>query len=73
MEFTSLLLLTAFLVLLSYSLYQWITKNHNFFNDNRIPCLAPKPIFGNTAAIFFKQIELIDFLTGLYNLFPNKR
>lgn len=35
--------------------------------------MKPMLFFGNTAAFFFKKVELIEFITGIYDAFPDEK
>lgn len=67
------ILICAALAALAYALYLWATQNNNYFKQIGVPALTPTLFFGNTAAFFFKKVELIEFITNLYNAFPDEK
>ena len=54
-------------------IYQYITKNNDFFKKKGLAHLKPMFFFGNTAPMVFKQMELIDYVVDLYSKFPNEK
>lgn len=58
---------------LALIIFRWATKNNDFFEKRGLPSMKPTLFFGNTSAFFFKKVELIEFVTNLYNAFPNEK
>lgn len=73
MAFLSIILILTAIAAFAYALYSWATQNNNYFKLSGLPALPPTLFFGNTGAFFFKKVELIEFITNLYNAFPDDK
>lgn len=67
------LLLASSAVLILYGIFKWITINHDYFKSRGIAALEPKFLVGNTIGLFLSRERLDEFLTGIYNKFPNEK
>ena len=70
--------LTQFLIcfgipLFGFMFYKWATQNNRYFARRGVKFQKPHFLLGNTAGFFFKRYDYHEFLTRIYNAFPNEK
>lgn len=66
------LIFTA-LAALFYYIYQFGTKNENFFVERRLAFRKPVFIVGNSFKTLTKQMGVYDFIKGISKDYPKER
>lgn len=56
-----------------FLLYKWIKINDNYFVERRVESLKPNFFIGNTLGFLIKKYVASEFISGIYNQFPNER
>lgn len=69
----TLVLQLAGIVAVLVWVYKWITRDNDYFKKRGIAYEKPRFLFGNTAGVALKTVELREFSKYQYELFPNKK
>lgn len=56
-----------------YGFYKWVVKNNDFFEKRGIKYLSPYFLFGNTFGVFTTRNNDTEFLSQVYNTFPDEK
>lgn len=52
---------------------KWANQNRSYFADRKILYMKPRFLVGNTFGLFVKKYRPDEFMTNLYNRFPNEK
>lgn len=73
MDTTSVCYICATVLLPIYFIYNWATRDNDYFVRRGVPALRPVLFFGNSADFFTKKVDLIGFVIRLYHDFPDQK
>lgn len=59
--------------LILYALYKWIILNNDYFKKRGVKHLEPYFLFGNTFGFFTSRYTVAEFLSMIYDAFPNEK
>lgn len=63
----------AFVVVMLFMIYKWITLNDDYFAKRNIPALKSQFFLGNMFDYKLGRHNPVEFLTNVYNRFPNEK
>lgn len=61
------------LLFIGYLVYNWATKNYNYFKDKNIVHGKPIFFFGTGKDLILQKISLPDYVSKWYNKFPSEK
>lgn len=68
------LLIYVILITISIRLFiKWANQHHKYFAERKIAFMKPRFLVGNTFGLFVKKYRPHEYMTQLYNRFPNEK
>lgn len=61
------------IALIVYAFYKWATLNDNYWAEKNVKFLKPYFLVGNTGGFWTNRYNIYDYISMLYNSFPNEK
>lgn len=61
------------IVAISYLLYKWLNKSHDYFEKKGVSFVKPKFLIGNQADMLLRRASLPEIVDKWYKEFPKEK
>lgn len=56
-----------------YGIYKWSTHTYTYWAERNVKFIKPKFLVGNTGGLLFNRHILSEYISSIYNAFPDEK